>query len=108
MDHVTTTPTPAPSPSLEDAEGPATAATLERRGRRWVLWSFLFCPCHLPITLTLLVTLAGSGAAGAALRHNRLAIGIVVTAIWLAGTARGLLLVRRADRCRVGGRRPRG
>lgn len=78
-----------------------TARALERQGRRWVLWSFLFCPCHLPITLTLLTALLGSTVAGAVLRHNRVAVAVAVTAVWLAGTARGLLLVRRADRCRV-------
>lgn len=101
----TTVSPPGPRPVAAD---PAAARDLERRGRRWVLWSFLFCPCHLPLTLTVLATLAGSTAAGAALRHNRFAVGVAVTVIWLAGTARGLLLVRRADRCRLPARRVRG
>jgi hypothetical protein len=103
-DEQPTRPAVASRPDVTPGSAPDPAA-LERRGRRWVLWSFLFCPCHLPLTLTILATLAGSTAAGAVLRTNRLAVGVAVTAIWLVGTARGLLLVRRADRCRVGPRR---
>ena len=83
------------SPPLPEAD------ELERRGRRWLTWSFLFCPCHLPVTLTVLATIAGSSAAGVALREHTLAVGLAVTTIWLLGTARGLLQVRRADSCRL-------
>lgn len=77
------------------------ADDLEASGRRWVLLSFLFCPCHLPLTLTVLATAVGSTAAGAALRDNVVAVGVIVTAIWIAGTWRGLSFVRRADACRI-------
>ena len=83
-------------PSTEVAT--ATAADAERRGRRWLLWSFLACPCHLPLTLALLGTVLGGTALGAALREHPLAAGLVIGATWAAGTARGLLLVRRAER----------
>ena len=75
-----------------------TAAQTERRGRRWLLWSFLACPCHLPLTLALLGTVLGGTALGAALRDHPVAAGLVIAATWVAGTARGLLLVRRAER----------
>lgn len=100
--------------TLTSNDQPSTAERrghdLETRGRRWVLWSFLFCPCHLPLTITVLATALGSTAAGAALRGNSLAVGLGVTVIWIAGTWRGLAYVRRADACRVpaaGARRSR-
>ena len=30
----------------------ATAGRLEKRGMFWVIGAFVFCPCHLPITLS--------------------------------------------------------
>lgn len=73
---------------------------LERRGRAWLLWSFLLCPCHLPLTLGVLVAVAGGTTVGGLLRDNLFAAGVVVTATWLAGTGYGLSLVRRAERSR--------
>jgi hypothetical protein len=73
-------------------------AHLERRGRRWLVWSFLACPCHLPLTLAVLGGVLGGTALGAALREHTLLAGLVIGSAWLAGTARGLLLVRRAER----------
>jgi len=77
------------------------ATRLEQHGRRWLLWSFLFCPCHLPVTLTILATVAGSTAAGVVLREHTLVVGLAVTSIWVLGTARGLVQVRSADACRL-------
>lgn len=82
----------------EPTTGTDAPADVERRGRRWLLWSFLACPCHLPLTLALLGTVLGGTALGAALREHPLAAGLVIGATWAAGTARGLLLVRRAER----------
>lgn len=73
-------------------------AALERRGRAWLLWSFLACPCHLPLTLGLLGMVLGGTAAGALLRANAWVAGGVIAAVWAAGTARGLWLVRKAER----------
>ncbi len=71
---------------------------LERRGRWWLVVSFLACPCHLPITLAILATVFGGTVLGATLRnHGWLASGLIAAA-WLAGTARGLLLIRRGQR----------
>jgi hypothetical protein len=61
-------------------------------------WSFLFCPCHLPLPLAILATVLGGTAAGALLRDHVWLAGGVVTAAWVAGTARGFLLIRRAQR----------
>jgi len=74
------------------------ATDLERRGRWWLVASFLACPCHLPITLAVLGTVLGGTAAGVALREHTVVAGLLIAAVWIAGTARGLLLVRRAER----------
>jgi hypothetical protein len=76
----------------------ATRPDLERRGRRWLVMSFLACPCHLPITLAVLGVVLGGTAAGVALREHTLVAGVLIASVWVAGTARGLLLVRRAER----------
>ena len=73
------------------------SAPLERRGRRWIFGSFAFCPCHLPLTLGILVTVFGGTAVGAVLRDYIVLAGIVITAGWVAGTWRGFRLVRRAQ-----------
>jgi mercuric ion transport protein len=69
---------------------------LENRGMLWMIGAFVFCPCHLPITLSVLALLFGGTAAGALLRAHPYAAGTVVTLLWIAGTWRGLVLVKRA------------
>lgn len=76
----------------------APAVDLERRGRRWLLWSFVLCPCHLPLTLAVVAGLLGGTALGAALADHVWLAGAVIAATWAAGTARGFQLIRRADR----------
>lgn len=73
------------------------ATDLERRGRWWLLASFLACPCHLPLTIGVLGTVLGGTAAGVALREHTVAAGLLIAGVWIAGTGRGLLLVRRAE-----------
>lgn len=70
----------------------------ERRGRRWLAWSFLFCPCHLPLTLGILAAVLGGTALGALLRDHVWLAGGVITTAWVAGTARGFLLIRKGQR----------
>ena len=70
---------------------------LERRGMVWMIGAFVFCPCHLPITLSVLAVLFGGTAAGVALREHPYIAAAIVTALWLGGTWRGLLLVKRAQ-----------
>ncbi len=69
---------------------------LENRGMAWMIGAFVFCPCHLPITLSVLALLLGGTAAGAALRAHPYLAAIVVTLLWAAGTWRGYRLIRRA------------
>ena len=76
----------------------ATAGRLEKRGMMWVIGAFVFCPCHLPITLSVLALVFGGTAAGVALRAHPVIAGVIVTALWVAGTWRGFALVRAAKR----------
>jgi len=76
----------------------ATAGRLENRGMLWVIGAFVFCPCHLPITLGVLALLLGGTAAGALLGAHPYIAGTAVTALWAAGTWRGFQLVRSAQR----------
>jgi cytochrome c biogenesis protein CcdA len=71
---------------------------LEKRGMAWVMGAFVFCPCHLPITLSVLALLLGGTAAGTALRSHPYVAGAAITSLWAAGTWRGFLLVRAAQR----------
>jgi len=75
-----------------------TSSQLEKRGMMWVIGAFVFCPCHLPITLGVLALLFGGTAAGALLRAHPYVAGTVVTLLWAAGTWRGFRLVRLAQR----------
>jgi len=71
-------------------------AHLENRGMLWVIGAFVFCPCHLPLTLAALAVLLGGTAAGALLRAHPYVAGAIVTLVWAAGTWRGFVLVKRA------------
>lgn len=68
----------------------------ERRGVWWLVGSFALCPCHLPLTLAVLGTVLGGTALGAVFREHAVIVGIVVTALWLAGTAYGFRLIAKA------------
>jgi mercuric ion transport protein len=81
-----------------DDVAPTASRDLERRGRWWLAVSFLFCPCHLPLTLALLASVLGGTALGGLLRDHVWVAGGVIAATWVAGTARGLLWIRRAER----------
>jgi MerE protein len=82
---------------MKSCEIPA-PARLEKRGMMWVIGAFVFCPCHLPITLSVLALIFGGTAAGVALRAHPFIAGVIVTALWVAGTWRGFALVRAAKR----------
>jgi mercuric ion transport protein len=73
-----------------------TAEQAENRGMAWIIASFVICPCHLPITLWLLATLLTGTAFGAVLHGHPVLVGTVITLAWVAGTWRGLHLLRSA------------
>jgi len=79
----------------------ATAGRLENRGMLWVMGAFVFCPCHLPITLSVLALLLGGTAVGVALAAHPFIAGAIVTLLWVAGTWRGLALMRSARKYAV-------
>lgn len=84
---------------MTDLQTPAVDEPVdEKQGRRWIFGSFLLCPCHLPITLAILGSLAGGTVIGGLLRDHALLAGVAITAGWLAGTANGFRLVRHAQR----------
>lgn len=73
-----------------------TARSHEKRGRKWLVISYLFCPCHIPITLALIGAAFGGTAIGAALTGNALRVGIVLTAIYALVLWQGFRQIRRA------------
>jgi cytochrome c biogenesis protein CcdA len=73
-----------------------TPQQLENRGMMWMIGAFVLCPCHLPITLSVLALLLGGTVAGAALRAHPYIAGMIVSLLWAAGTWRGFALVKRA------------
>ena len=73
-------------------------AQLENRGMLWMIGAFVFCPCHLPLTLGAMALLLGGTTAGVLLRAHPYIAAAVVTALWAAGTLRGVALIRSARR----------
>ncbi len=66
----------------------------QRHGIAWVMGSFLFCPCHLPLTLGLLAAIFGGTALDAVLVHYSLIAGVIITTIWATGTWYGFRKLR--------------
>lgn len=74
------------------------ARVLERRGRAWLLWSFLLCPCHLPLSLAALTAVLAGTSLGVLLRDHLWVAGSLLTLGWLVGTGYGFRLIRQAER----------
>jgi cytochrome c biogenesis protein CcdA len=83
----------------------STPQQLENRGMMWMIGAFVFCPCHLPITLSVLALLLGGTAAGALLIAHPYLAGTAITALWAAGTWRGYSMLRAAQRFAYNSRR---
>src|SRR5262245_38468115 len=64
------------------------------RGMLWVAGAFIFCPCHLPLTLWLLAAVLAGTTAGALVQSHPLMTGIVTTLVWLTGTWHGFRMMR--------------
>ena len=60
----------------------------------WLIGGFLFCPCHLPLTLWLLGALLAGTAAGALLRQHVVVAAVIITSVWALATWRGVRLLR--------------
>ncbi len=74
------------------------ARRLEKRGRRWLIVSYTLCPCHLPVTMTLLGFLLGGSAVGTVVGGNSLAVGVVLGVLYAVVLWRGFRSLRRAKR----------
>lgn len=76
----------------------------EKSGRRWLILSYAFCPCHIPLTLGVLGGLFGGTAAGAAIAGNGFRVGVVLTSVYAVVLWRGFRQIRRAKRIEAAGR----
>jgi hypothetical protein len=72
------------------------ASVTERRGAAWIIGSFIFCPCHLPLTLGIGAALLSGTALGAWWSGHPHIVGAIVTLLWIAGTWRGFHYLRSA------------
>ena len=74
-----------PSDTTDRPVGADEARRRERKGRAWLLWSFIVCPCHLPLTIGVLGALFGGSAFGAIITRNPIGVGVVFGLLYLAG-----------------------
>ncbi len=79
-----------------ESEDVVDPVALERRGRRWLVWSFIFCPCHLPVSMGVLAAIFGGSAFGALIDRNTLGVGLVLGAIYAVGVGIGFRHLRAA------------
>jgi cytochrome c biogenesis protein CcdA len=68
----------------------------ENRGRFWLVLSYVLCPCHLPVTMALVVAVAGGTAVGAAMTASMWRLGVVMAALYGLALWRGFHHLRRA------------
>ena len=61
----------------------------ENRGVMWLIGGFIFCPCHLPLTLAFTTTVLSGTTLGALLSGHPYVAGALITSVWLAATWRG-------------------
>lgn len=73
-----------------------TARRDERRGRLWLVGSFVLCPCHLPVTMALIGVALGGTALGSSLAGHSIAVGVVMGTLYAFGVWRGFRHLRRA------------
>ncbi len=71
---------------------------LERKGRRWLIWSFIFCPCHLPLSMAVLASIFGGSAFGAMVSRNALGTGLVLGTLYAIGVGIGFRYLRKATK----------
>ena len=81
------------------------ARDLERRGRRWLVVSYILCPCHLPVTLSLLAVALGGTALGSVVVGHAGWVAVGLTALYAAVLWRGFHRIRAAKRLEAQGLR---
>jgi len=85
-------------PRKENARAIRTSAGVEKRGWFWIVGFFLICPCHLPLTLWLVGLLLSGTAAAVLVGEHPYIAGAIITVAWVAGTWRGIHLLRVSRR----------
>src|SRR5512146_1264590 len=73
----------------------------ERSSLRWLIGGFVFCPCHLPITLGVLSAALAGSAAGVPVRRHPLVMGAAISLVWVLAMWRGLWLLRSRRGARI-------
>lgn len=77
---------------------------IENRGRAWLVFGFIFCPCHLQITIAVLGGVVGGGVLGAAVRDTW-TVGTVTVLLYGLTLWRGFAHLRRAKEALPPGQR---
>ncbi len=80
-----------------------TARRLEKRGRWWLTLSYVLCPCHLPITLTLAGLAFGGTALGTTIAGHATWVGIALTLAYALVLWRGFRQLRRSKQALAAG-----
>ncbi len=80
-----------------------TARRFEKRGRWWLALSYVLCPCHLPITLTLAGFAFGGTALGTAIAGHATWVGIALTFAYGLVLWRGFRQLRRSKQALAAG-----
>jgi hypothetical protein len=80
-----------------------TARRLENRGLAWIGGAFLVCPCHLPLTLSLITMLFSGTAIASFVRGYAFVAATVTVVVWLAATVYGFRQLSAARRLRDSG-----
>lgn len=70
----------------------------EKKGRKWLAISFIFCPCHLPVIMAVLGVLFGGSAFGALVGRNTIGVGLVVGAVYVMLLVIGFRHLRAATK----------
>lgn len=69
----------------------------ETKGWAAVAVGFVACPCHLPITLPILISLTAGTAMGAWLSNNTFLFGSILTVIFLGGLGIGYYWINKEE-----------
>lgn len=69
----------------------------ETKGGVAVIVGFVTCPCHLPITLPIAISLTAGTATGAWLTNNTLLLGLIMTVIFLGSLGLGYYWINKEE-----------
>lgn len=83
--------------------GDPVARREEQRGRRWLMLSYVFCPCHVPIVMAAVGAAFGGTTWGASVAGNGLPVGGALVVLYAVVVWRGFHHIRRAKRIEADG-----